>query len=117
MSAHSTAGGSPPPRPSSSWSPSRPFRLKNTKYFSGATRGILASFVGLLCYMTIKFAVAVPWDVVKVLFGIAVVGQESKHPPCCAGRLGSFQHHFPVKENDGDEPRIDLPPSNRSGVG
>jgi chromate transporter len=48
-------------------------RLKNTKYFSGATRGILASFVGLLCYMTIKFAVAVPWDVVKVLFGIAVL--------------------------------------------
>jgi chromate transporter len=48
-------------------------RLKNTKYFSGATRGILASFVGLLCYMTIRFAVAVPWDVVKVLFGIAVL--------------------------------------------
>ena len=48
-------------------------RLKSAKYFSGATRGILASFVGLLFYMTIRFAVAVPWDVVKVLFGIAVV--------------------------------------------
>jgi len=48
-------------------------RLKNTKYFSGATRGILASFVGLLCYMTIRFAVAVPWEMTKILFGIAVV--------------------------------------------
>ena len=48
-------------------------RLKSAKYFSGTTRGILASFVGLLFYMTIRFAVAVPWDAVKVLFGIAVV--------------------------------------------
>ena len=48
-------------------------RLKNARHFSGATRGILASFVGLLSYMTIRFAVAVPWDVVKVLFGIAVI--------------------------------------------
>lgn len=48
-------------------------RLKSAKYFSGTTRGILASFVGLLFYMTIRFAAAVPWDVVKVLFGIAVI--------------------------------------------
>lgn len=48
-------------------------RLKNARHFSGATRGVLASFVGLLFYMTIRFAVAVPWDVVKVLFGIAVI--------------------------------------------
>jgi len=48
-------------------------RLKNARYFSGATRGILASFVGLLLYLTIRFAVAVPWDAVKVLFGIAVI--------------------------------------------
>jgi chromate transporter len=48
-------------------------RLKNTRHFSGATRGILASFVGLLFYMTIRFAVAVPWDAVKILFGIAAV--------------------------------------------
>ena len=47
-------------------------RLKNAKYFSGTTRGILASFVGLLFYMTIRFAVAVPWEPGKVLFGIAV---------------------------------------------
>jgi chromate transporter len=48
-------------------------RLKNAKHFSGATRGILASFVGLLLYMTIRFAVAVPWDAGKILFGIAVI--------------------------------------------
>ena len=48
-------------------------RLKSAKYFSGTTRGILASFVGLLFYMTIRFAVAVPWEPGKVLFGIAVV--------------------------------------------
>ena len=48
-------------------------RLKSAKYFSGATRGILASFVGLLFYMTLRFAVAVPWDPVKVLFGVAVL--------------------------------------------
>ena len=48
-------------------------RLKNAKYFSGVTRGILASFVGLLFHMTIRFAVAVPWEPGKVLFGIAVV--------------------------------------------
>jgi len=48
-------------------------RLKRSRYFSGATRGILGSFVGLLFYMTIRFAWAVPWDVVKVLFGIAVL--------------------------------------------
>jgi chromate transporter len=48
-------------------------RLKNARYFSGATRGILASFVGLLFYMTIRFAAAVPWEPGRVLFGIAAV--------------------------------------------
>jgi chromate transporter len=48
-------------------------RLKGSRYFSGATRGILASFVGLLFYMTLRFAWAVPWDAVKVLFGIAAL--------------------------------------------
>jgi chromate transporter len=48
-------------------------RWKAARYFSGATRGILASFVGLLFSMTIRFAVAVPWEPSKVLFGIAAV--------------------------------------------
>jgi len=39
-------------------------RLKSAKYFSGTTRGILASFVGLLFYMTIRFGVAVPWETI-----------------------------------------------------
>jgi hypothetical protein len=42
-------------------------RLKNSEYFYGATRGILASFVELLFFVTIKFALAVPWDVLRVL--------------------------------------------------
>ncbi len=48
-------------------------RLKGTRYFPGATRGILASFVGLLFYMTIRFAVAVPWGPVKAVFGAATL--------------------------------------------
>ena len=42
-------------------------RLKTSNYFVGATRGILATFVGLLFYAAIKFAFAVPWDIVRVL--------------------------------------------------
>jgi chromate transporter len=42
-------------------------RLKTSKYFVGATKGILATFVGLLFYVTIKFAYAVPWNVARIL--------------------------------------------------
>jgi chromate transporter len=42
-------------------------RLKTSKYFMGVTKGILATFVGLLFYVTIKFASAVPWDVARIL--------------------------------------------------
>lgn len=42
-------------------------RLRVSAYFSGATKGILASFVGLLFFVTVKFALAVPWDVLRVL--------------------------------------------------
>jgi chromate transporter len=48
-------------------------RLKTSKYFVGATKGILASFVGLLFYVTIKFAVAVPWDFVRVLLALGTL--------------------------------------------
>lgn len=44
-------------------------RLKASPYFLRATKGILASFVGLLLFVTIKFALVVPWDIFKVLFG------------------------------------------------
>ena len=48
-------------------------RLKRSVWFSKATKGILASFVGLLFFVTIKFALAVPWDAVKVLLGLAAL--------------------------------------------
>jgi chromate transporter len=48
-------------------------RLKTSKYFMGATKGILATFVGLLFYATIKFAFAVPWDVVRVLLALGAL--------------------------------------------
>ena len=46
-------------------------RMKRSPHFSGATRGIFGSFVGLLFFMTLRFAWAVPWDPVRVLFGAA----------------------------------------------
>ncbi len=48
-------------------------RLKNSALFLKATKGILASFVGLLFFVTVKFAFAVPWDAVKVLVGLAAL--------------------------------------------
>ncbi len=48
-------------------------RLKTSKYFVGATKGILATFVGLLFYATIKFASAVPWDVIQVLVALGAL--------------------------------------------
>jgi chromate transporter len=38
-----------------------------TLTFGKAIKGILASFVGLLLFVTLKFAMAVPWDVIKGL--------------------------------------------------
>jgi chromate transporter len=48
-------------------------RLKTLSYFVGATKGIFATFVGLLFYATIKFAFAVPWDVVRVLLALGAL--------------------------------------------
>jgi chromate transporter len=42
-------------------------RLRTSAYFTKATKGILASFVGLLFFVTVKFALAVPWDSIRVL--------------------------------------------------
>lgn len=42
-------------------------RLKASVYFTGATKGILASFVGLLFFVTVKFGLAVPWDIVRMV--------------------------------------------------
>jgi len=42
-------------------------KLKTSAYFLRATKGILATFVGLLFYATFKFASTVPWDAVRAL--------------------------------------------------
>ncbi len=41
--------------------------IKNSVYFLRATKGILASFVGLLLYVTIKFGIGVTWDIFNIL--------------------------------------------------
>jgi len=48
-------------------------RLKNSAYFMRAVEGIFASFVGLLLFVCIKFAVAVPWDIMRILLGVAAL--------------------------------------------
>lgn len=46
-------------------------RLKTSAYFLRATKGILATFVGLLFYAALKFGTAVPWDISRILLGLA----------------------------------------------
>ncbi len=48
-------------------------KLKSAPWFSRATRGILASFVGLLAYVTLKFALAVPWSPLKIVLAAAAL--------------------------------------------
>jgi chromate transporter len=47
--------------------------LKSSKYFTGITKGIFSSFVGLLLYVTLKLALDVPWDILKALLGLAAL--------------------------------------------
>jgi len=48
-------------------------RLKSSSWFQHATTGILASFVGLLLFVTVKFAIAVPWDALRLLLGLTAL--------------------------------------------
>jgi len=48
-------------------------RLLHSTWFVGSQRGIFASFVGLLLFVTIKFAVAVEWNIIKALMASAVI--------------------------------------------
>ena len=51
-------------------------RLKGSTVFLKATHGVLASFVGLLLYVVVRFSIAVPWDffrVILVLAGLAAL--------------------------------------------
>ncbi len=43
-------------------------RIESSPYFKGATRGMIAAFAGLLIFVSIKFALAVHWDLLKGIF-------------------------------------------------
>lgn len=43
-------------------------RLRGSPYFNSAIRGILCSFVGLLLSVTIRFALNITWDPLRILF-------------------------------------------------
>jgi chromate transporter len=45
-------------------------RLKTSSYFSKITKGLLASFAGLLFFIALKFAFEVHWDSLKVLLAL-----------------------------------------------
>ncbi len=42
-------------------------RMRQSRFSSGALRGALASFVGLLLFTAIKFAFVVPWEPIRIL--------------------------------------------------
>jgi chromate transporter len=48
-------------------------KLKNSVYFLRAIDGVFASFVGLLLYVCFKFATTVPWDIARILLGLAAL--------------------------------------------
>jgi chromate transporter len=56
-------------------------RFKASPYFTTITQGIYASFVGMLGFMAVKFGMAVPWDMVKVLFALTVFAALLKRLP------------------------------------
>ena len=46
-------------------------RLKGSPLFARGVRGIIATFVGLLLFTAIKFALSIQWNVIAILFGLA----------------------------------------------
>jgi chromate transporter len=46
-------------------------KLRNSRFFVRATRAILATFVGLLLFIAVKFALSISWTIFAALFGIA----------------------------------------------
>jgi chromate transporter len=48
-------------------------RLKNSVHFLRAIDGVFASFTGLLLYVCFKFATTVPWDVARIVLGLAAL--------------------------------------------
>lgn len=49
-------------------------RLKASPTFTGATKGVFATFLGLLIFMTVKFGLLVPWDAVRTGVGLLAFG-------------------------------------------
>lgn len=48
-------------------------KLGGSPTFARATRGVLASFVGLLLFVTITFAAAVPWNALRAAMAVAAL--------------------------------------------
>jgi chromate transporter len=46
-------------------------KLKNSRFFVRATRAILATFVGLLLFVAIRFALSISWTILAAFFGFA----------------------------------------------
>lgn len=47
-------------------------RLRRSRPFNSAIRGILCSFVGLLLVTTLRFALNIPWDLIRILLASTV---------------------------------------------
>jgi chromate transporter len=48
-------------------------KIRKSHVFGKLTRAVLASFVGLLFYTAIKFGVNVPWEIMRVILGLAAL--------------------------------------------
>jgi chromate transporter len=45
-------------------------KMRNSRFFIRVTRAILATFVGLLLFIAIKFALSISWTIFTALFGV-----------------------------------------------
>jgi chromate transporter len=45
-------------------------KLRISRYFYSATRGVFVTFVGLLLYVSVNFSLAIPWDIIKIIFAL-----------------------------------------------
>lgn len=43
-------------------------KIANSRYFISSTKGMVVAFAGLLMFVSVKFGIAVSWDVVKIVF-------------------------------------------------
>lgn len=48
-------------------------KLKTSNYFLKIMKGILASFVGLLFFVMVKFSINIQWDLTKIVLGMAAL--------------------------------------------